>query len=132
MLSSCVCVLVVRCAVPAAINLYSSNGAFKPHEDKEAITVLLNLSDQAEYGGGGTGFWSVVDSARGRSKHDPYESLGPHTWAPPTVVVRPPGGEALIFVGNVMHGGLRVTTGSRAVMVTSFSPMSDSGTEYSS
>ena len=43
--------------VPAAINLYSSNGAFKPHEDKEAITVLLNLSDQAEYVGGGTGFW---------------------------------------------------------------------------
>ena len=115
--------------VPAAINLYSSNGAFKPHEDKEAITVLLNLSDQAEYVGGGTGFWSVADSVRGRSKYDPHDSLGPDTWAPPTVVIRPPRGDALIFVGNVVHGGLRVTSGSRAVMVTSFSPLSVSRTE---
>lgn len=105
-----------------AINVYSVDGAFRPHKDQEALTVLLNLSEEKAYAGGGTGFWSVADSTRGRSREDPAGRLGPDTWAPPTVVIRPPVGSALVFVGTVMHGGLRVTSGVRCTLVSSFSP----------
>lgn len=95
-----------------AINIYNSKGSFKPHKDKESLTLLLNLSDQDAYEGGGTAFYSLADL-----KSSEY-TLEPKV----TVAVRPPSGVAVLFAGSVMHAGMRVVSGSRCVFVASFSP----------
>ena len=41
-----------------AVNVYAEGGNFPPHEDHQALTVLVPLS---EHGGGGTGFWASDD-----------------------------------------------------------------------
>lgn len=95
-----------------AINVYSSEGEFKPHKDKESLTLLLNLSGEDEYSGGGTAFYSLADLKSSEYKIRPTV----------TTAVRPPKGVAVIFAGSVMHAGLPVLSGNRCVFVGSFSP----------
>ena len=91
-----------------AVNVYWTGGAFKQHEDKQALTVLVPLSDG--YEGGGTGFWT-------------REQTGvPHE---PTFVLRPSTGTALVWGGQVKHAGMPVISGERWVFVASFSPASE-------
>lgn len=97
-----------------AVNIYGVGGQFKPHEDKQRLTILVPLSDNAKYEGGGTAFWS--EEARG-----PGRSLA-NQGGPPTCVLQPPAGTALLFGGEVTHGALPVTSGERIVFVASFTP----------
>ena len=88
-----------------AINVYSSGGQFHAHTDGQKLTVLIPLND--DFCGGGTAFWS-----------EPRR----HRVDPPSLVVKPRMGTDIVFSGHVMHSGLPVETGSRVVLVASFSP----------
>lgn len=96
-----------------AVNVYSAGGEFRPHEDGQALTVLLPLP--GDYEGGGTAFWSEED--RG-----PSLARGGKD---PTCVLQPPAGSALLFGGGVTHAGRPVASGTRCVYVASFSAASD-------
>jgi hypothetical protein len=100
-----------------AINVYSSGGAFKPHEDKEALTILVPLSGASEFDGGGTAFWSRSDAGPGGSV-----SVNEGTMQEPTLVLKPAAGTAIIFGGDVTHAGQACTGGRRCIFVASFSP----------
>ena len=100
-----------------AINVYSTGGAFKPHEDSQALTILMPLSEASDFEGGGTAFWSVSDAGPGGSI-----SVNEGTVQEPTLVLRPPAGTAIIFGGDVTHAGKACTGGRRCIFVASFSP----------
>ena len=104
-----------------AINVYTEHGFFTPHEDRQCLTILLALSSDTEhFSAGGTGFWSL--EARGESN-----VMGQHSRAhttPPTLVMTPPPGSALVFGGDVTHSGLPISAGERVVCVASFSARS--------
>ena len=92
-----------------AINVYSRGGSFEPHEDKQSLTCLLNISAaDDDYEGGGTAFWGL-------------ESRGSEDAAPSTVI-RPGAGTSLVFGGQLTHAGVAVESGERVVLVASFSP----------
>lgn len=100
-----------------AINVYTAGGGFKVHTDKHALTILVPLSDASAFDGGGTAFWSKVDSGpAGRTKEYRQRS------AEPTLTLTPAAGTALLFGGTVVHAGIPVIAGERAVFVASFSP----------
>ena len=92
-----------------AINVYGRGGEFAPHQDHQALTVLVPLSPPSAFEGGGTGFWPRGDDERMARR------------APPALVLRPPAGTALLFAGCVTHAGVPVRAGERAVLVASFS-----------
>ena len=102
-----------------AVNRYSIGGEFRPHEDGQALTVLVPLSNAGcEHEGGGTSFWS--DEDRGTTMARSSDS--------PTLVLHPPAGTALLFAGGVTHAGRPVTAGVRLVFVASFSAAPGGGT----
>ena len=93
-----------------AINVYTANGYFGAHKDHLALTVLLPLtSPTKDFSGGGTGFWMG------------NRAVGEDPDGPPTKVLRPELGTALVFGGDVTHAGMPVEGGTRAVFVASFS-----------
>lgn len=92
-----------------AINFYGRGGEFAPHQDHQALTVLVSLSPPSTFEGGGTGFWPRGADERVARR------------APPALVLRPPAGTALLFAGCVTHAGVSVRAGERAVLVASFS-----------
>mmetsp|Transcript_49075 Transcript_49075/g.59437 ORF Transcript_49075/g.59437 Transcript_49075/m.59437 type:complete len:326 (+) Transcript_49075:53-1030(+) len=93
-----------------AINVYEAEGHFGAHKDHLALTVLIPLASPSEdFDGGGTGFWV------GNRKVDENPE------GPPTMVLKPPPGTALIFGGDVTHAGMAVEDGCRSVFVCSFS-----------
>jgi len=92
-----------------AVNIYTEGGEFQPHEDKQALTVLVPLSPDDAFSGGGTAFW---EEDRGRFAAWTNE---------PTAVLRPPRGTAILFGGDVTHAGRPVLSGVRGVFVASFS-----------
>ena len=100
-----------------AINVYSSGGAFRPHEDKEALTVLVPLSNASDFDGGGTAFWSTSHADPGG-----LVSVNDGPVQEPTLVLRPSAGTAIIFGGDVTHAGQVCTGGKRCIFVASFSP----------
>jgi len=102
-----------------AINVYSLGGTFKPHEDREALTILVPLSGASDYDGGGTAFWSTSDAGPGGS----VSLNNGRTVHEPTLVLRPLAGSAIIFCGDVTHAGQACTGGRRCIFVASFSPM---------
>eukprot|EP00966_Prymnesium_polylepis_P237325 5488874-Prymnesium_polylepis.1 len=87
-----------------AINRYTAGGRFDAHEDKHMLTVLVPLSPNDAFEGGGTGFWSEELSRRGE----------------PSLVLRPEPGTALFWTGQITHAGLPVLSGTRHVFVCSF------------
>ena len=92
-----------------AVNVYRDGGEFLPHTDGQSLTLLLPITSQqqGDYTGGGTAFWAP-------------DTRGPRV-TPPTVVIQPKAGTALLFGGTVMHAGMPVSTGTRTVIVASFS-----------
>jgi predicted 2-oxoglutarate/Fe(II)-dependent dioxygenase YbiX len=100
--------LEFSCREPA-VNVYETDGEFRPHKDQQALTVLINISSpESDFWGGGTGFWS-------------QDARGPRVEAP-QLVLRPPAGSALLFGGHVLHTGVAVERGVRVCLVASFSP----------
>jgi hypothetical protein len=88
-------------------------GEFYAHQDHQALTVLVPLSEPHSFEGGGTGFWAAAPDAASREAADRH--------APPTLVLKPPAGDALLFAGSVTHAGMPVRAGERVVLVASFS-----------
>ena len=97
-----------------ALNLYyGPGGDFKPHQDMQALTLLLPLSTHGlDYEGGGTLFFS----------HDVELSKARSGEAPPIRLLHPPAGAALLWAGTLVHAGAPVTAGRRLVLVASFTP----------
>ena len=89
-----------------AINRYSKFGAFEPHRDALAVTLNVLLSDGFE--GGGTQFWQEgiddLDCGRG-----------------PALCLLPSAGVGVVFNGTVKHAGREVVSGTRHLLVASFS-----------
>ena len=101
-----------------AINVYYENGCFLPHEDHCALTVLIPLTSPgaATFSGGGTGFWAADE--RRYTDACPIES---EEGMAPSIVLAPDAGTAMLFSGDVTHAGMEVETGTRVVLVASFS-----------
>ena len=94
------------------LNRYTIGGSFDPHQDGHALTVLVPLSTpDHDFGGGGTAFWS--ESTIGT---DPKQAQA----FPPSLVMKPAAGTALLWRGHLTHAGLPVTSGMRHVFVASF------------
>lgn len=98
-----------------AFNLYREGGDFNAHVDRQTLTVLLYLTPPDSCEGGGTGFWSH-DTAFGATANPSTDA-----YKPPTVVLDPPVGTALLYGGRLMHAGMPVTSGMRAIFLGSFS-----------
>lgn len=91
------------------INRYTASGAFKPHTDGEALSILVPLSrPDVDFRGGGTAFWS--------GKLEPDVA----SVTPPSLVLRPAAGTAIFWRGHITHAGLAVTEGVRHIFVASF------------
>ena len=43
-----------------AINVYTKGGRFKPHKDRQSLTILIPLSVPEAFDGGGTAFWKAA------------------------------------------------------------------------
>ena len=80
-----------------AINIYTEGGGFGAHEDKQSLTVLVNLSTAGvDFHGGGTVFWSK------KAACDPDTGRGSFV-NEPTMALCPPAGSALVFGGTVEY-----------------------------
>ena len=97
-----------------AINVYVEGGLFTAHEDNQALTVLLALSDAGAFTGGGTAFWPA---GRGDEGGRATQNAGD-----PSLKLVPSAGDAILFAGSVRHSGLAVASGERVVLVASLSP----------
>jgi hypothetical protein len=111
-----------------AINVYTRGGDFRAHTDKQSLTILLVLSDEDEFEGGGTAFFSDDVVTAWKTSRDEKCRADDRSETPletplsdPSTVLRPPAGTALCFAGQVMHSGVRVDSGKRVVLVASFS-----------
>ena len=108
-----------------AINVYATGGEFKPHEDEQLLTILIPLTNgvttapdgSADFTGGGTAFWP--QGARGSEDDDGQRAV----LGPPSFVLTPPAGSALVFGGQLTHAAQPVTAGERTVFVGSFTPV---------
>lgn len=97
-----------------AINVYTKGGRFKPHKDRQSLTILIPLSVPEAFDGGGTSFWKANDCSG--------IDVGSHA---PSFVLKPHPGAAVLFGGSVTHAGQPVTAGERCVLVASFSPVDE-------
>ena len=105
-----------------AINVYNQGGEFEPHMDHHSLTILLVLSDEEDFTGGGTGFWPKANpkSYLGWPKGADHTSASANE-TEPLVVLAPPAGTALLWGQKVLHAGQPVLSGERCAMVASFS-----------
>ena len=103
-----------------AINVYTCGGVFPAHQDKQSLTILIQLSPACDFEGGGTAFWSIKDAGSPGALLN-YTERNPV----PTMTLKPTEGTALLFSGTVIHAGSPVVSGERSVLVASFSPSSD-------
>ena len=93
-----------------ALNLYRPGGAFGSHQDEQALTVLVPLTDRnGDFEGGGTAFFGLADD-------------GASLAAEPSFVLAPTMGSAVLWGGQVHHAAVSVAAGLRIVFVGSFSP----------
>ena len=97
-----------------AVNVYRTGGEFKPHQDRQSLTVLIPLSGPDAFGGGGTAFWTADDC----SGNDPGHNA-------PFISLKPQAGTGILFGGSVVHAGQPITAGERCVLVASFSPVDE-------
>ena len=104
-----------------ALNVYTPGGHFTPHADEQSLTCLLNLSEQGDYVGGGTAFWSSVADAPVPGDGGDDDASGDGAGRPPTRLLVPPVGTALVFGGTVKHAGQPISAGERCVLVASCS-----------
>ena len=112
-------------------------GGFGAHKDHMALTFILPLTCPTRgFSGGGTGFWSAEAEAvgsygGGRDEADMLDDnkANARPDGPPTAILRPPLGTAILFGGDVTHAGMPVEDGTRAVLVASFSTRTPASSE---
>lgn len=92
-----------------AINVYEApHGHFAMHKDHHALSIVMPLSEpNRDFQGGGTAFWFQSHPVQGMD--------------PPSIVLKPQAGTALLWGGRVSHKGMRIASGTRVVLVSSFS-----------
>ena len=104
-------------AAEPVVSVYTAGGGLYPHEDLEALSVLIPLSPPDAYMGGGTSFWPD-----GCARHpNGHPNCGTPT-AAPSCVLKPPRGSAMLYGGGLLHEAAEVSSGIRHVFVCSFSP----------
>jgi len=104
-----------------AVNVYYPGGGFKPHTDKQALTMLIPLSPSDAFDGGGTAFWSGRHQPHGEKNGSvEYDEADEARWLPHDQLLKPKAGTAILFGGDVTHAGLPVTRGIRHLFVVSF------------
>ena len=99
--------------VEPTINVYTAGGSFASHQDGQHLTVLVHLSAEGSFDGGGTAYWreSYAREWLGRGLDG----------VAPDAVVHPQQGEALLWNGELVHAGCAVEAGTRHILVGSFS-----------
>ena len=112
------CDTALRFAVAEpVVSVYTAGGGLYPHEDLEALTVLIPLSPDGAFTGGGTSFWPD-----GCARHpNDHPDCGTPTEAP-RCVLKPPRGSAMLYGGGLLHSAAEVASGIRHIFVCSFSP----------
>jgi len=105
-----------------AVNVYSAGGEFAQHEDNHMITVLVPLAEAEAFEGGGTAFWPNTFNPGQSSDDGDAEATLLHVRETKGdgLVLLPPRGTAMLFVGSVTHAGVCVVSGVRMVWVASF------------
>ena len=106
----------MQCAfnsVEPSINVYTTGGDFKAHQDSQHLTLLVNLSAEGAFTGGGTAFWRHARTAEFLCRG--VEGIAPD------VVIKPTQGDALYWNGDMVHAGCTVESGKRHILVGSFS-----------
>lgn len=111
-----------------AVNVYGKGAGFEQHEDGHMLTILVPLAEPVAFEGGGTAFWpnvlmeggvSFISEHSNGNEPAPARSCGKPI--SDSQVMLPSRGTAMLFVGNVTHAGVSVTSGVRMVWVASFS-----------
>ena len=92
--------------LPERLRLRQVGGSFEPHTDNHHLTVLVPLSGDDDFVGGGTAFYD--------------DSMGTYNDTP-LLVARPPSGTAILWGGRARHAALPVANGTRIVYIGSFS-----------
>ena len=113
-------------AAEPSVSVYTAGGSLYPHEDLEALTVLIPLSPPDAYEGGGTSFWPD-----GAERHPNDSPLCGDPVARPSCILKPPRGAALLYGGQLLHSAAEVTAGIRHIFVCSFSPSAPSWAAFS-
>ena len=108
-----------------SINRYEIGGRFDPHRDGYALTVIVLLSTDGAFHGGGTVFFDSSQAAETFMDGDNNNNNNNDTNANSSVIVKPPQGTAVLFSGDLYHAGRPVTEGTRHLFVASFGPRDD-------
>jgi hypothetical protein len=95
-----------------AVNVYTAGGNFEPHEDGHALTILVPLSPEGSFTGGGTGFYRSQEDL---PRPDSFV-INPQ----PSLVLTPAAGTAMLWTRDVYHAALPVQEGTRINFVASF------------
>jgi len=93
-----------------SVNRYTAGGQFEPHRDGYPLTIVLLLSKDSDFVGGGTKFFEFEQNLAKGSQPDRGRS----------VLLQPSQGTALCFDGDITHAGSPVIFGTRHVFVASF------------
>jgi hypothetical protein len=82
-----------------AVNVYTVGGNFAPHTDKEALTLLVPLSPDGAFEGGGTAFWKdshhdlnnqvATEYDKNKEGESEYNETDEKNWLPHDHVIRP-------------------------------------------
>ena len=107
-----------------SINRYEIGGRFDPHRDGYALTVIVLLSADGAFHGGGTVFFDSSQAAETFMDGDNNNDTNANS----SVIVKPPQGTAVLFSGDLYHAGRPVTEGTRHLFVASFGPRDDAVT----
>ena len=73
--------------------------SLKRHQDGTALTQIVSLSSLSDYTGGGTAFYTSLYARRCVATH------------------KPDAGSAVAFDSRVWHSGLKITRGTRYIVV---------------
>jgi hypothetical protein len=104
-------------AAEPVVSVYTAGGALYPHEDLEALTVLIPLSPPDAFTGGGTSFWPD-----GCARHPNEHPECGTPMSAPSCVLKPLRGSAMLYGGGLLHAANEVLSGVRHIFVCSFSP----------
>lgn len=93
-----------------SVNRYNVGGEFEAHRDGYTLTIIILLSKEGSFVGGGTEFLEPDESGGERDTNERK-----------SILIQPPQGAAILFDGDITHSGSPVISGVRHLYVASFS-----------